>query len=78
MQQFKEYRLNLDTLTDILNIKPTAMSHPCGDYNKDTLNILESLGLEIGFKANLETCIFNSKFGIPRENHVNILRMMQS
>ena len=33
------------------------MSHPCGDYNKDTLNILESLGLEIGFKANLETCI---------------------
>lgn len=78
MQQFKEYRLNLDTLTDILRIKLTTMSHPCGDYNKDTLNILESLGIEIGFKANLETCIFNSKFGIPRENHVNILKMMQS
>ena len=26
------------------------MSHPCGSYNEDTLQILKELGIELGFK----------------------------
>ena len=25
------------------------MSHPCGDYNLETLSILEGMGIQIGF-----------------------------
>ena len=48
-----EYEKCLNIISEILN-KPKHeikyMSHPCGSYNKDTLQILDDLGLELGFK----------------------------
>ena len=57
------------------------MSHPCGSYNDDTLEILKDLGVELGFK-HLMTVepekgmkkINNSFLEIAREDHTNILK----
>ena len=48
--QKNEYEKCLNIISEILN-KPKHeikyMSHPCGSYNKDTLQILDDLGLEL-------------------------------
>ena len=48
-----EYEKSLSLISHILN-KPKneikCMSHPCGSYNNDTLEILKGLGIELGFK----------------------------
>ena len=55
------------------------MSHPCGSYNKDTLNILKELGIELGFKQIMEIepnkemkKINNSHLEIARQDHAEI------
>ena len=54
------------------------MSHPCGDYNKDTLDVLNSMGIRIGFRSNMSNPYINSSLEIPREDHANIYRKMNS
>ena len=49
------------------------MSHPCGDYNNDTLKILKTLGIELGFKQHMFTDdkvskVNNSSLEIARED----------
>ena len=55
------------------------MSHPCGSYNKDTLEILKELNIELGFKQimTLEPekgmkNVNNSNLEIARQNHSEI------
>ena len=59
------------------------MSHPCGSYNYDTLEILKELGIELGFKQIMTvepkkgmTKINNSLLEIARHNHAHIYKMM--
>ena len=47
-RQFVEYKENFDHLTSIIG-DVLCMSHPCGDYNDDTINVLEELGIRIDF-----------------------------
>ena len=59
------------------------MSHPCGSYNQDTLDILVELGIEVGFKnlmviekeKNMKN-INNSSLEIARVNHANIMNLI--
>jgi len=80
--QFDEYRKNLDIISEILNKKKiVSMSHPCGSYDKNTLNILKKLNIEIGFRDNMsvkieKNKINNSQFELAREDHSNIMRML--
>ena len=83
-QQKNSYEKCLSILSNILS-KPKNeikyMSHPCGSYNDDTLEILKDLGVELGFK-HLMTVepekgmkkINNSFLEIAREDHINILK----
>ena len=52
-EQKNEYEQCLLSISRILE-KPKSeikcMSHPCGSYNNDTLQILKELGIELGFK----------------------------
>ena len=48
------------------------MSHPCNSYSEDTLQLLEGMGIKIGFRSNL-TERQHSDLEYPREDHVNIL-----
>lgn len=85
-EQFNEYQNNINILSDILKINKSEikfMSHPSGSYNKDTIKILINLGIELGFKQimTLEpekgmTKINNSFLEIARQDHADIIRMM--
>ncbi len=55
------------------------MSHPCGSYNNDILEILKDLGIELGFKNVIiigkekkMKKINNSYLEIPRQNYSDI------
>ena len=54
------------------------MSHPCGSYNEDTIKVLSNLKIKIGFRANMNVKDVLGKYEIPREDHSNILRLMNS
>ncbi len=76
--QKNEYKYNLKYLQKILNCKIEAVSHPCGDYNEKTLEILERLGVKIGFRSNLAIKVIKSSLEIPREDHSNVLNEMKN
>lgn len=68
--QFEGYKKNKQILEKITNKKIFSMSHPSGSYNSNTLKILQTLKIKIGFKDNL---LYNkkiniSKFEIARED----------
>jgi peptidoglycan/xylan/chitin deacetylase (PgdA/CDA1 family) len=85
-EQKNEYEKCLSSISNIL-AKPKKeikyMSHPCGSYNKDTLQILNELGIELGFKQimTLESekgmiKINNSSLEIARRNHAELYKLM--
>ena len=82
----KEYENNISILSEILNIDKNNikyMSHPNGSYNADTLKILQELKIELGFKQimtiepekNMKK-VNNSSLEIARQDHANIIKMM--
>ena len=78
--QKKEYCKNLDSLFSIIGKKSSiiSMSHPCGRYNKDTFSILKNLSLNTGFIStmNYKKNNINSNFLIPRQDHANLISMI--
>ena len=82
--QKREYEKNLTLISKILN-KPKNeikyMSHPCGSYNSDTLEILKEIGIDLGFKQVMSIekekgmkKINNSNLEIARQDHAEILK----
>ena len=45
LEQKLEYEKNYSHLSRVLGKRISAMSHPCGDYNKNTLDVLSSLNI---------------------------------
>jgi peptidoglycan/xylan/chitin deacetylase (PgdA/CDA1 family) len=77
-QQLKEYQQNLTHLSKVLKTSEiTSMSHPCGDYNMDTLSLLKGMGIQIGFRANMGVKEIKSPLEIPREDHANVFNEMK-
>ena len=85
-EQSIEYNKNITILSKILGCNKNEikfMSHPCGSYNQDTLQILKNLGIELGFKPimtiesekNMKK-INNSLLEIARQDHAVIIKMM--
>lgn len=72
-EQTEEYRTNFNHLTQLLGTKPICMSHPCNSYNADTLAILQSLGIRVGFRSNMSDG-FASPLEFPREDHANLIQ----
>ncbi|MBC8296158.1 MAG: polysaccharide deacetylase family protein [Pelagibacterales bacterium] len=85
-EQKKEYLNCISTISKILNKSVNDikwMSHPCGSYNNNTLEILKELGIELGFKESMaiETekgmkKVNNSFLEIARQDHSNIIKIM--
>jgi len=71
-----EYGQNYEHLSEILNRRPISMSHPCGNYNNDTLDILNRRGIEIGFRSNNGIKEIRSTLEIPRKDHAVVLQEM--
>ena len=53
------------------------MSHPCGNYNDDTLKILKELDIKVGFRDSLIPSFIESPLEIPREDHANIVKIIK-
>ena len=75
-EQYIEYKKNLDHLNSIVG-DVVCMSHPCGDYNEDTLTVLDEMGIRIGFRSSLSETTIKGRFEIPRDDHANIYKAMQ-
>jgi peptidoglycan/xylan/chitin deacetylase (PgdA/CDA1 family) len=73
--QEREYGRNFEVLGEIIGRPPISVAHPCNSYDEATLRILKSLGIIVGFRANMEPC-GNSVLEFPREDHANIVRAM--
>ena len=74
-EQEKQFARNFEHLFSLMGKAPIAMSHPCNSYNSDTLLVLEEMGIEIGFRANLEPPN-NTRFEYPRDDHAHVLKQM--
>ena len=85
-EQKNEYEKCLSSISSVLD-KPKNeikyMSHPCGSYNEDTLQILKELGIELGFKQIMTIepekgmkKINNSFLEIARQDHADIFKRM--
>ena len=75
-EQYSQYKKNLDHLSRVVG-DVVCMSHPCGDYNEDTLTILDEMGIRIGFRSSLSETTIKGRFEIPRDDHANIYKAMQ-
>ena len=83
-QQLKEYKNNLNFLKNKVSSKKIdiiSMSHPCGNYNKNTIKILKKMNIEIGFRQMMKKNINyknykinQSRYEIAREDHANIVK----
>ena len=85
-QQKDEYEKCLSLISKILNKSKNEiniMSHPCGSYNNDTLEILKELGVKLGFKQIMTIepekgmkKINNSFLEIARQDHSEIYKLI--
>ena len=76
-EQKLQYQRNYKHLSTLLGKSINCMSHPCGDYNLDTLHILKEMSIEIGFRSNMSIKEVSSPLEIPREDHANVFKLMQ-
>lgn len=74
LEQKLEYEKNYSHLSRVLGKRISTMSHPCGDYNKNTLDVLSSLNIGIGFRSNMAIKKIISPLEIPREDHSNVFK----
>ena len=72
-----EFRRNYEHLSRITGSPISVMAHPCGDYNSDTLNILDSMGVVMGFRKDMSITKIKSSLEIPRKNHTNVFKQMK-
>lgn len=70
-----EYKKNITHLERVLGERPRTVSHPCNSYNNGTLDILNKLGVQLGFRATMSDLGKNG-LEYPREDHANIAKMM--
>lgn len=75
-EQEREYSANAAHLLRLLGRRPKSMSHPCNSYSQETLNVLASLGVVLGFRANVAAVEGASTLECPREDHAVIWRMV--
>ena len=68
-----EYKANHSHLTSLLGEPPLAMSHPCNSYNQATLEVLDSIGIKLGFRANMQMTGSFGALEFPREDHANLI-----
>ena len=71
-KQQQEYIKNKEHILSVTSKEPIAVSHPCGSYNNSTLEILDHLGIKIGFRSNFQK-LKHTALEFPRVDHSHIL-----
>ena len=73
-EQQAEYQKNFDHLSRVLGKHPTTMSHPCNAYDSGTLDILQGLGIKLGFCSNMVALDTRSMLEFPRRDHADVMK----
>lgn len=73
-EQRLQYSTNKDLIEKICGFPVKVMSHPCGSYNDETLEVLRELGIEIGFRSNEAMVPSRSTLELPRIDHMTVYR----
>lgn len=76
-KQKEEYQQNLSFLDRVIGQPIRTMSHPCGRYTEDTLEILTQLEISIGFRSSRSVEEARTLLEIPREDHANVVTRMK-
>ena len=71
-KQHQEYMENKEHILSVTSKEPITVSHPCGSYDNSTLEILDQLGIKIGFRSNFQK-LNHSALEFPRVDHSHIL-----
>ena len=74
IKQRDEYQRNIDVLTCLLGVKPFTLSHPCGSYSPQTLEVLSALGITVGFRDTMTAGPTLLEY--PRQDHALIVRQL--
>ena len=75
VQQQREYQLNKLHLEQLTGAPVKTMSHPSNSYEPGTLEVLESLGIELGFRDNMLDGPYG-RLEAPRIDHMDIWKML--
>lgn len=75
-QQKFEYSTNMNWVESNLGVSPEFVAHPCGQYSRVTLDVLDELGIRVGFRSSLTPGRHDSLLEFPREDHSNVMREM--
>ncbi len=75
-KQSLEYHKNYQHLSKLLGKHIDVMSHPCGEYNEITLNLLKDMNVDIGFRSSMSVKEILSPLEIPREDQANVFKEM--
>ncbi len=76
-KQTEEYQKNYDHIMKATGAAPTSMSHPANSYGDDTIPILRNLNIQLGFRADMAKVADPNEFEYPRQDHTNLVNMMQ-
>jgi peptidoglycan/xylan/chitin deacetylase (PgdA/CDA1 family) len=76
--QRDEYRQNFVHLSATLGKPPTAMSHPCNSYSRETVSILQDMGIKLGFRSNMAPIEGASVFEFPRQDQANLMTALKA
>ena len=71
-EQLDEYIKNEKHIYSVTGKKPITVSHPCGSYNKNTIKILNEIGIRVGFRADFQK-LNHTNLEFPRVDHSCIL-----
>lgn len=77
-EQRDEYRQNFAHLSATLGKSPTAMSHPCNSYSRETVSILREMGIKLGFRSNMTPIEGASMFEFPRQDQAILVAAMKA
>jgi len=74
-QQSKEYDTNHKVLSSIINTEINTMAHPNGSYSKETLELLSSQNIKVGFRSDFQEG-FGSVLEHPRIDHTYFIKKL--
>jgi len=73
-KQRLEYETNYEVLSEILVAPPFSVAHPRNSYGAETLAILRSLGIRLGFRSNMAMPGY-SNLEFPRKDSADVTLM---
>ena len=71
-KQQQEYMKNKEHILTVTSKAPLTVAYPCNSYNNSTFEILDQLGIKIGFRSNFQK-LNHSSLEFPRVDHSHIL-----